>query len=850
MPMPGRPFGRRGALLLAALLTLLALPSAALAATAPAPSGAYSELYRPQFHFTPAKNWMNDPNGLILYKGEYHLFFQHNPNGTVWGDMSWGHAVSRDLVHWKQLPLAIPADATNYIFSGSVVVDKANTSGLGTTKNPAMVAVYTRAARDCCRQTQALAYSTDRGRTWKQYDKNPVIDIGSGEFRDPKVFWHAPSRRWVMVVALGQERRLSFYNSPNLKDWTHLSDFGPANSADGAWECPDLFQLPVDGDRKRLRWVLLVNVQQGAIAGGSGAQYFLGDFDGTTFHADDTGPYTPPGGDLAQGFEGSDYGAWTATGDAFGSGPAQGALDGQSTVTGFVGAGLANSFHGFDAGRGTLTSPEFTIGRPYLNFLVGGGAHPHDPAAVDGPAPGGTVLADFEGGSYGDGWTATGTFAGTSPAAGTLPDQQTVSGFEGQHLVNTFVDHDNGTGRLTSPAFEITADHLNFLVGGGSHPYPGDAGNPPAAVTLIVDGQVVRSATGQESEALNWTGWDVSALKGKQARIEIVDENTGGWGHILADQFTLSDQAAAPRSTETSVNLLVDGQVVRSATGANSEALDWAGWNVKSLAGKQARIQIVDNNTGGWGHILADQFTFADQGALSPAQRSHWVDFGKDHYAVNTFEGVPGGRRVAIAWMNNWNYASSIPTSPWRSAMTVPRELELKTLDGRPRLVQRPIGELESLRAWPPFRRAGVQIPAGTTTLPVGGKAVEIRAELQVGTAKRAGIKVRTGAGEETVIGYDTETGELYVDRTRSGEASFSRDFPGVHRAPLEALEGRVKLRILVDWSSVEVFANGGRVALTDQIFPRADSAGIQLFADGGAASLKSLEVWRLRSSW
>jgi levanase len=840
--MPARLSGRC-AMLLIAMLATLSFPSSASAA------GAYQELYRPQFHFTPAKNWMNDPNGLIYYKGEYHLFFQHNPNGTVWGDMSWGHAVSRDLVQWRQLPLAIPADDENYIFSGSVVVDKDNTSGLGTAKTPAMVAIYTRAARACCRQAQALAYSTDGGLTWKQYAGNPVLDIGSGEFRDPKVFWHQPTKRWVMVVALGQERRLSFYSSPNLKDWTHLSDFGPANAAGGAWECPDLFQLAVDGDPRHLKWVLLVNVQQGAIAGGSGAQYFVGEFDGTSFRAENVGPYSPPGGDLTQGFEDAGYGAWTTTGNAFGDGPAHGALPGQSPVIGFVGSGLANSFNGFDAGTGTLTSPTFTIGRPYLNFLVGGGAHPHDPETVDGPAPAGSVLADFEGGDYG-GWTATGTFAGTTPAAGTLPDQQTVSGFEGAHLVNTFVDHDNGTGTLTSPTFEITADHLNFLVGGGSHPYPGDAGNPPAAVTLLVDGQVVRSATGQESEELNWTSWDVSGFRGRQAQIQIVDQNTGGWGHILADQFTLADRAARPRSTETAVNLLVDGVAVRTATGGNGEQLDWTGWNVKSLAGKQAQIQIVDRNTGGWGHVLADQFTFADEPALSTAQRSSWVDFGKDLYAVISYEGVPGGRRLAIGWMNNWNYAQSIPTAPWRSAMTVPRELALKTIAGRPQLVQRPVRALEDLRSCPAFHRGGGPVPEGATKLNVSGKALEIQAVFKPAASGRVGLKVRTGNGEETAIGYDADAEEVYVDRTRSGDASFSRDFAGLHRAPLAPVRGKVKLRILVDWSSVEVFANDGSVAITDQIFPRDDSTGVELFAGGPGAALAWLDVWPLRSSW
>src|SRR5215217_3776363 len=160
---------------------------------------------------------MNDPNGLDYYKGEYHLFFQHNPLGTAWGHMSWGHAVSRDLVHWQELPLALAEEGDEMIFSGSAVVDKANTSGLGTRANPAMVAVYTSARPGS--QAQSLAYSTDRGRTWTKYADNPVLDIGSGEFRDPKVFWYAPAKEWRMVVVKATEHQVSIYRSRNLKSW-------------------------------------------------------------------------------------------------------------------------------------------------------------------------------------------------------------------------------------------------------------------------------------------------------------------------------------------------------------------------------------------------------------------------------------------------------------------------------------------------------------------------------------------------------------------------------------------------------------------------------------------------------
>jgi levanase len=815
-------------------------------------TASYDEPYRPQFHYSPAMNWMNDPNGLVFYKGEYHLFYQYNPSGTTWGNISWGHAVSRDLVHWEELGVAIPHDDTEFVFSGSVVVDKDNTSGFGTRENPPLVAIYTSATKACCSQAQSLAYSTDRGRTWTKYAGNPVLDIGSSEFRDPKVFWYEPDQRWVMAVVLAVDHKVSFYASENLIDWTHLSDFGPANAVGGVWEVPDLFPLPVDGDPQNIKWVLVVNINPGGIAGGSGAQYFIGDFDGTTFTADNVlGPYTPPAGDVYEGFEGADYGAWTTTGTAFGGAPAQGALPGQGPVTGFLGNGLANSFLGGDASVGKLTSPPFAITSQYINLLVGGGAHAHQPGTVEGPPPPGDVFEDFETGVYDPGWTTTGDFAGTTPAQGTLPDQQQVSGYEGQYLVNTFIDHDLSTGTITSPEFTITSNYINLLVGGGFHPWPGDATNPPTSVSLVVDGQVVRTATGQDNEQLNWVNWDVSALQGQTAHIAIVDQNTGGWGHINVDHIMFSDQPAFPRSTETAVNLLVGGEVVRTATGKNSENLDWAAWNVGDLIGEQAQIQIVDNNTGGWGHILADHFMFAGEPAQSVEQRSSWLDYGKDYYAAVSWNNIPGDKRIMIGWMNNWQYAGAIPTSPWRSAMSVPREVALRTIEGRIEVVQQPIRRLNELRTGPAYRLNDELIPEGELTLDgATGKALDIVVVFDLETAGKFGLKVRTGNGEETVIGYDVAASELYVDRTRSGDVGFSRDFPGVQRAPLTASNGEIRLRILVDWSSVEVFTDDGHRVITDQIFPSGTSEGVELFAEGGKVMVDSLAIRQLRSIW
>ncbi len=214
---------------------------------------------RPQFHFTPAKNFMNDPNGLVFLDGEYHLFYQHNPEGDRWGHMSWGHAVSRDLLRWEHLPLAMREEGGIMIFSGSAVVDRANTSGLcGASGDACLIAIYTGHTEK--RQTQNLAFSHDRGRTWTKYAGNPVIDLGRGDNRDPKVFWHAPTKRWVMVTVLAGPRKVRLFSSIDLKTWTMLSEFGPAGATGGAWECPDLFPLPVDGNANEVRWVLDIDI--------------------------------------------------------------------------------------------------------------------------------------------------------------------------------------------------------------------------------------------------------------------------------------------------------------------------------------------------------------------------------------------------------------------------------------------------------------------------------------------------------------------------------------------------------------------------------------------------------------
>lgn len=243
--------------------------------------------WRPDYHFTPLKNWTNDPNGLIYLNGEYHLYYQHNPFENKWGHMSWGHATSKDLLNWKHLPVAIPEkidkDTTTWIFSGSAVWDKNNTSGF--CKNGGcLVAIYTANQPNQKKESQFIAYSNDHGLTFTNYNKNPVIDLNKKDFRDPNVFWHAQSKKWIMTVALPTEFKVNFYSSENLKDWILESDFGPQGFAKNPWECPFIIQLPIDGNAKKSKWVLFVS--SGGPKGGPFMQYYVGDFDGKTFKND------------------------------------------------------------------------------------------------------------------------------------------------------------------------------------------------------------------------------------------------------------------------------------------------------------------------------------------------------------------------------------------------------------------------------------------------------------------------------------------------------------------------------------------------------------------------------------
>ncbi|MFC0772404.1 glycoside hydrolase family 32 protein [Terrimonas alba] len=318
------------------------------------PFAQYDEKYRPQFHFSPRSGWIGDPDGLVYSEGKYHLFW-------------WGHAVSEDLVHWKELPYPMQGgDGSFSYFSGSVVVDKENTSGFGTNS---MIAVYTMHKRgDSLPETQGLSVSNDQV-NFHFYKSNPVLDVKKIFFRDPQIFWYAPTNKWIMVVTVPDQHRIHFYSSGNLKDWIYLSEFGDLGARSAFWECPDLFELDVDGKAGQKKWVLMIG------QGPNRVQYFMGSFNGKKFIPDEaTISYLNEGkgmqGTVFEDFNDAQYTGWKIAGTAFGTGP------NRSDTIVRLGEGNASSSRESDRARGTLTSAPFIINKNAINFLVAGGDHP------------------------------------------------------------------------------------------------------------------------------------------------------------------------------------------------------------------------------------------------------------------------------------------------------------------------------------------------------------------------------------------------------------------------------------------------------------------------------------------
>lgn len=467
------------------------------------------EKFRPTYHFSPLYGWMNDPNGMVYKDGEYHLFYQHNPYGSKWGNMHWGHAISKDLINWEHRPDAITPDALGTIFSGSAVVDTDNTAGFGA---GAIVAIYT---QNSDRQVQSIAYSTDNGRFFTKYENNPVLTSDARDFRDPKVFWHKETQRWIMLLAVGQEMQI--FSSSNLKDWAFESSFGEGQGAHGGvWECPDLFELPVDGTNEK-KWVLLCNLNPGGPFGGSATQYFVGTFNGKEF----------------------------------------------------------------------------------------------------------------------------------------------------------------------------------------------------------------------------------------------VNE--------------------------------------------------------------------------------------------SPS-KTKWMDWGKDHYATVTWSDAPDNRRIAIAWMSNWQYANDVPTSQYRSPNSVPRDLSLFTVDGETYLQSAPSPELLKLRDISQKRSFKVN---GTRTIKdmIAGNegAYEIELTIENQYADVIGFRLYNDKGEEVDMQYDMKEKKFSMDRRKSGDVGFNENFPMLTWTAIESGKDELKLRLFVDKSSVEAFGDGGRFVMTNQVFPSEPYTHIDFYSKGGAYKVDSFVIYKLK---
>ena len=467
------------------------------------------ESFRPLYHFTPQYGWMNDPNGMVYKDGVYHLFYQYNPYGSMWGNMHWGHAISTDLVNWEHQPIAIAPDALGTIFSGSCVVDKDNTAGFGA---GAIIAFYTSASD---RQVQSMAYSLDNGKTFKKYARNPILTSTQRDFRDPKVFWHDATDKWIMILAVGQEMQI--YSSANLKDWAYESSFGEGQGAHGGvWECPDLIELPIEGTELK-KWVLICNINPGGPFGGSATQYFVGTFNGKEF----------------------------------------------------------------------------------------------------------------------------------------------------------------------------------------------------------------------------------------------VNE--------------------------------------------------------------------------------------------SPS-KTKWMDWGKDHYATVTWSDAPDNRRIAIAWMSNWQYANDVPTSQYRSPNSVPRDLGLFTVGGETYLQSAPSPELQKLRDISKKRSFKVN---GTRTvkemIPVNEGAYEIELSIKNLHADVIGFRLYNDKGEEVDMQYDMKENRFSMDRRKSGDVGFNENFPALTWTAVESGKNELKLHLFVDKSSVEAFGDGGRFAMTNQVFPSEPYNHIDFYSKGGAYKVDSFIVYRLK---
>jgi len=486
--------------------------------------------YRPIYHFSPPQNWTNDPNGLVYYNDNYHIFYQYNPEGDTWGHMSWGHATSKDMMKWEHQPIALQdypnGDGTSTMFfSGTAVVDKNNTSGLGKQDGEIpLISIYTAhidSSGKGISQSQSMAYSLD-GNHFTRYDHNPLLDLKTTDFRDPKVFWSEESKQWIMIVALPLDYRLQFYSSPDLKKWSLLSEFGDKlGDKSKIWECPDIFQLPVENENEVSKWVITLSAGHPQQNGNLGMQYFIGSFDGKNF----------------------------------------------------------------------------------------------------------------------------------------------------------------------------TADPL---------PYP------------------------------------------------------------------------------------------------------------------------------------------------------LYLDYGKDFYAGIIFNNLPenDNRKIMIGWENSWEYAAVTPSKGFRGQMSVPRELSLyKNEKGEYRLRSFPAKEVNNYRGNLLATQNSVAVTGSKLLNSVSGNALDIEFVIKRSSAEQAGIKLLKHEDNQTLVYYNKIDNTLKIDRTKSGNVSFSPKFPSIESVPLPDDGGDITVRILVDNNSVEVFANNGKQVLTDLVFPVSDKVTYELFSTEVATTFRNLNVWQMKAS-
>lgn len=481
-------------------------------------NNAYKEQYRPQIHFSPKAHWMNDPNGMVYNNGVYHLFFQYYPGSTIWGPMHWGHATSTDMIHWQEQPIALYPDSIGYIFSGSAVIDKNNTSGFGEDNKAPMVAIFTQhdtvgeKEKNNIYQNQSIAYSINNGKTFIKYNHNPVLkNPGITDFRDPKVMWYEQQHKWIMTLAT--KDHITFYSSPDLKDWKKESEFGKeAGAHGGVWECPDLFSFDDNG---KTIWVLVVNLNPGGPNGGSATQYFVGDFDGKVF---------------------------------------------------------------------------------------------------------------------------------------------------------------------------------------------------------------------------------------------------------------------TPFNTNTK-----------------------------------------------------------------------WLDYGPDEYAGVTWSNT-GNRKIFLGWMSNWLYANIVPTSVWRNAMTIPRELKLKHVGNDIFVSSEPVKELDKIESIP-VRLKNVQVDKSFDLSAKTKVEFPCRVDLNFENANDFTIAILNDAGEKLLIGYDKKQNEYFIDRTKSGNTDFYKDFAAKHVAPRLINNQKLNLSLVIDVSSVELFADNGLTVMTEIFFPSKPYNHILLQSPKNI-SVQSLSYSKLNSIW